>query len=66
MRLSRSKIELYNECPRCFYFDVVLKKSRPSNFPLNLNNVVDILLKREFDLYREKGISHLVQKGEAL
>ena len=65
MRLSRSKIELYNECPRCFYFDVVLKKSRPSNFPLNLNNAVDILLKREFDHYREKGISHPVQNRDA-
>jgi RecB family exonuclease len=58
MRLSRSKIELYIECPRCFYFDVVLKKSRPSNFPLNLNNAIDTLMKREFDIYRKEGRPH--------
>ncbi len=62
MRISRSKIELFLECPRCFYFDVVHKKSRPAGFPLNLNNAVDVLLKREFDLYREKGRAHPLQK----
>jgi hypothetical protein len=62
MRLSRSKIELYIECPRCFYFDVVLKKSRPSSFPLNINNAVDTLLKREFDIYRESEVQHPIQR----
>lgn len=62
MRLSRSKIELYIECPRCFYFDVVLKKARPSTFPLNLNIAVDNLLKREFDTYREMEVKHPVQR----
>ena len=64
MRLSRSKIELYIECPRCFYFDVVLKKSRPSSFPLNLNNAIDVLLKREFDNYREMALPHPIQKDD--
>jgi hypothetical protein len=64
MRLSRSKIELYIECPRCFYFDVVLKKSRPSSFPLNLNNAIDVLLKKEFDIYREMAVPHPIQKNE--
>ena len=64
MRLSRSKIELYIECPRCFYFDVVLKKSRPSSFPLNINNAIDVLLKREFDKYREMALPHPIQKDE--
>jgi CRISPR/Cas system-associated exonuclease Cas4 (RecB family) len=61
MRISRSKIEIYIECPRCFYFDVVLKKSRPSGFPLNLNIAVDKLLKREFDNFREKSEMHPLQ-----
>ena len=64
MRISRSKVELYIECPRCFYLDVVLKKRRPSTFPLNLNNAIDTLIKREFDIYRERGIPHPLQKEE--
>jgi hypothetical protein len=62
MRLSRSKVELYIECPRCFYLDVVLKKGRPSNFPLNLNNAVDTLIRREFDIYRDMGAQHPLQR----
>jgi hypothetical protein len=62
MRISRSKIELYIECPRCFYFDVVMKKGRPSTFPLNLNIAVDTLLKREFDVYREMEVMHPIQR----
>jgi len=61
-RISRSKIEIYLECPRCFYFDVVLKKSRPAGFPFNLNNAVDKLLKREFDQYRDIGKMHPMQE----
>lgn len=62
-RISRSKIEIFLECPRCFYFDVVLKKSRPSGFPYNLNNAVDKLLKREFDQFRVMGKMHPIQEN---
>jgi len=61
MKLSRSKVELFLECPKCFYYDVVLKKGRPSGFPLNLNNAIDLLLKKEFDLYRNENLIHPVQ-----
>lgn len=54
-RLSRAKIDLYFDCPRCFYLDVKFGVSRPSGFPLNLNQAVDTLLKKEFDLDRAKG-----------
>lgn len=64
MRLSRSKIELYIECPTCFYFDVELKKSRPSSFALNLNNTIDILLKREFNNYREMALPYPILKDQ--
>lgn len=57
-KLSRSKIELYNECPCCFYLDRKLGVSPPSGFPFNLNNAVDELLKKEFDLHRESKIPH--------
>jgi hypothetical protein len=47
--LSRSKVELYLNCPRCFYLDRRLGIGRPSGPPFNLNSAVDALLKREFD-----------------
>jgi CRISPR/Cas system-associated exonuclease Cas4 (RecB family) len=57
-RLSRSKIDLFLECPRCFYVDNKLGVARPPGFPFNLNNAVDELLKKEFDLHRAAGTKH--------
>ena len=56
--LSRSKVELFRDCPRCFYLDRRLGIGRPAGFPFNLNSAVDTLLKREFDDYRAKGKTH--------
>ncbi len=53
-KLSRSKIELFIECPRCFYIDRRLGIGRPSIPGYTLNSAVDELLKKEFDLYRLK------------
>lgn len=49
-RLSRSKIDLFLECPRCFYLDRKLGVARPPGFPFSLNSAVDKLLKKEFDI----------------
>ena len=57
-KLSRSKIDLFLECPRCFYLDNVLGVSRPKGYPFNLNSAVDALLKKEFDIHRAKGSKH--------
>ena len=57
-KLSRSKIELFLECPKCFYLDRRLGTNRPPGFPFNLNSAVDTLLKKEFDSYREKEEKH--------
>jgi hypothetical protein len=56
--LSRTKVDLYLECPRCFYLDRRLGISRPAGFPFNLNSAVDALLKKEFDAYRARGEPH--------
>jgi len=56
--LSRSKVELFMDCPRCFYLDRRLGIARPAGFPFNLNSAVDALLKREFDRYRAEGAAH--------
>ena len=61
-KLSRSKIELFIECPRCFYLDRRLGIGRPGGFPFTLNNAVDALLKKEFDIHRANGTSHPLMK----
>lgn len=57
-RLSRSKLDLFLNCQRCFYLDRRLGIGRPPGFPFNLNSAVDALLKTEFDLHRAKGSKH--------
>ena len=57
-RISRSKIDLFVECPRCFYLDRRLGVGRPQGFPFNLNSAVDTLLKKEFDIYRKQKTPH--------
>jgi hypothetical protein len=60
-KLSRSKLELFVECPRCFYLDRRLGVGRPPGFPFTLNMAVDTLLKKEFDTHRAKGTKHPLQ-----
>ncbi len=57
-KLSRSKIDLFLNCPRCFYIDRRLGTSLPPGFPFNLNSAVDNLLKKEIDFYRSKQEPH--------
>lgn len=57
-RLSRSKIDLFEQCPRCFYIDNKLGTARPPGFPFNLNSAVDHLLKKEFDIHRKGKTPH--------
>ena len=47
-KLSRSKIDLFVECPKCFYLDRRLGVGRPPGYPFSLNGAVDHLLKQEF------------------
>ena len=65
-RLSRSKISLFLECPRCFYIDNKLGTARPPGFPFNLNSAVDALLKKEFDAHRAEKSSHPLMKAYGL
>lgn len=65
-RLSRTKLDLFLNCPRCFYFDRRLGVSQPPGFPFALNSAVDLLLKKEFDLYRAKGEPHPLMKTQGI
>src|SRR3989304_129539 len=62
-KLSRSKIDLFLNCPRCFYLDRRLGISQPPGFPFSLNSAVDKLLKKEFDIHRAKGTPHPLMKA---
>ncbi len=62
-KLSRSKIELYVECPRCFYLDNKLGTKRPGFPSFTLNITVDELFKKEFDTYREQQTPHPLMKA---
>ena len=57
-RISRSKIDLYTECPKCFYLDRKLGVARPPGYPFSLNSAGDTLLKKEFDSHRAKKTAH--------
>ena len=60
-KISRSKIDLFVQCPRCFWLDARLKISRPKGPPFTLNSAVDQLLKQEFDALRKDGKQHPLQ-----
>jgi ATP-dependent exoDNAse (exonuclease V) beta subunit len=53
-KISRAKIEDFIRCPRCFVLDSKHGVKRPRSIPFTLNNAVDSLLKKEFDVYRSK------------
>lgn len=57
-RVSRSKIDMFLECPRCFYLDRRLGVGRPSMPGFTLNIAVDHLLKKEFDMHRAEQSKH--------
>jgi hypothetical protein len=61
--VSRSGIDLFVRCPRCFYIDKRLGTANPPGYPFSLNSAVDTLLKKEFDAHRAKGIAHPLMKA---
>ena len=62
-KLSRSKVDNFVSCRRCFYIDRRLGVGQPPGFPFNINSAVDELLKKEFDQYRAEGKPHPYMKN---
>lgn len=62
VKLSRSKLELSLNCPRCFWLDMKKGLKRPPPAPYTINSAIDSLLKREFDIHREDGTAHYLIK----
>ncbi len=65
-KLSRSKLDLFVTCPRCFYIDRRLGVGTPPGFPFNINTAIDHLLKKEFDEYRESGEPHPLMRDAGI
>ncbi len=61
-QVSRSGIDRFLECPRCFYLEKRLGIARPDAPGYPINSAIDELLKREFDAYRAKGKAHPLLK----
>jgi len=61
--LSRSRLENFIRCPRCFYLDRRLGIDQPPGYPFTLNSAVDHLLKKEFDVHRANGTAHPLMKA---
>lgn len=57
-RISRSKIEDFLRCPRCFYLDRRLGIGKPDMPPFTINSAIDELLKKEFDIHRKQQTKH--------
>ena len=63
--LGRSRIQGFVDCQACFYLDRVKGIPIPSLYGWPLNSATDVLLKKDFDEYRQKQEPHpfLLKKG---
>ncbi len=52
-KLSPSSMNLIEDCPRCFWLQIVKKISRPSGIFPSLPSGVDKMLKEHFDRFRD-------------
>ncbi|MFH1451140.1 MAG: PD-(D/E)XK nuclease family protein [bacterium] len=58
IQLSPNSLNLFLECPACFWLEKKQGIKRPQPYPYALNTAMDFLLKEEFDRYRSKNQSH--------
>ena len=56
-KLSRSRVQLFLDCKRCFYIQNRLGIKMPKMLPFKLNSLVDTKVKQSFDVAR-KSKSH--------
>ncbi len=58
IKISPKSLNLYFECPLCFWLEKNKGVKRPSPYPFQLNLEVDNILKQDFDKHRQNGGSH--------
>ena len=57
-KLSRSRVQLFLDCKRCFYIQNRLGIKMPKMLPFKLNSLVDTKVKQSFDVARKKQEPH--------
>ena len=62
VKLSRSSIEQFVKCKRCFWLKMRHGVKPPFNIPFNINITIDELLKQEFDSFRAVKKSHPIHE----
>jgi len=65
-KISRSQIEAFCECPRCFWLNHRAGLRRPSGPPFTINSLVDTNLKHEFDVHRAAQTPHPIMTAHGL
>ena len=65
IKLSPNSLNLFLECPGCFWLEIRQGIKRPPPYPYALNTAIDTLLKKEFDIYRAKNKPHplIIENG---
>ncbi len=58
IQLSSNSLNLFLECPLCFWLEKNAGIKRPLAYPYEFNKKMDELLREEFDLYRKKNLEH--------
>ena len=66
IQLSPNSLNLFLECPHCFWLDKNMGIKRPPPYAFALNSAVDGLLRDEFDTYRAKKIPHPLLKENGI
>lgn len=61
--VSASALNLYRSCPCCFYLDRRNQAKRPDQSNFVFQNLIDMLMKKEFDDYRRRGEAHPAMGG---
>ena len=56
--VSRSRVQLFLDCPRCFYTQNRLGIKLPKSLPFKLNSLTDTKLKQSYDIARKKQVPH--------
>ena len=64
--VSRTRIQNFLDCQRCFYIQNRLAIKALSSFPFRLNSATDTLLKKSFDIARKKQIPHKYFKDKEI
>jgi len=60
LRLSRSKLDEFLLCPRCFWLNIH-GKGPPAGFPMGIYIVMDSLQKKYYDKHRNKGFPPMLK-----